>query len=172
MASTAPVFWNITYSISPQLMQILLPRKSGGQKHCYRWGSMSNCGWKFKCTQSRHYWFCLTATKRVKKKSEGTLTILEFDMYEMKTVFACSLDVCGDLASSLLLGDVPEAAVPSGEGKRTEYVSISFVPHLSSPLHCSTAQLTVSWLTTNTLHTTTFPVLSWSPGWENSADHQ
>lgn len=27
-------------------------------------------------------------------------------------------DVCGDLAPSLLSGDVPEAAVPSGEGKR------------------------------------------------------
>lgn len=36
-------------------------------------------------------------------------------------------DVCGDLAPSLLSGDVPEAAVPSGEGKRDTQIGRAHV---------------------------------------------
>lgn len=36
MAFTAPVSWNITYSINPQSTQTRPPRRSGGLKHCYK----------------------------------------------------------------------------------------------------------------------------------------
>lgn len=42
------------------------------------------------------------------------------DILVFKMCLFSSKDVCRDMAPSLLLGDVPEAAVSSGEGKRKE----------------------------------------------------
>lgn len=46
-------------------------------------------------------------------------SFMMLELFDIKTKSVCLFsDVCGDLAPSLLSGDVPEAAVPSGEGKR------------------------------------------------------
>ena len=72
-------------------------------------------------------------------------SVMMLELFDIKTKSVCLFsDVCGDLAPSLLSGDVPEAAVPSGEGKRE-----TPPPPPSSPLHCSIARLSIYWLTTS-----------------------
>lgn len=63
-------------------------------------------------------------------------SFMMLELFDIKTKSVCLFsDVCGDLAPSLLSGDVPEAAVPSGEGKRDTPPPSPLLPPCTAASH-------------------------------------